>query len=92
MTETLRIHDQGGVNLPEDLRQKYGLQTGDVLHLVDLDGVFVLSPLMPIVPEIAREIERMRLDAGLSTDDLLQGLREQRERYYQEHYADEHPD
>ena len=40
-----------------------------------------------MVPELAREIERMRLEAGLSIDELLQGLRERREEYYQEQYA-----
>ena len=35
-----------------------------------------------------REIERLRLEAGLSTDELLLGLREQRERYYAERYAE----
>jgi hypothetical protein len=43
--------------------------------LVDWDGVFVLTPMVPIVPELAREIEQARLDAGLSLEDLLQGLR-----------------
>ncbi len=39
-----------------------------------------------MVPELAREIEKARLEAGLSVQDLLAGLREQRERYYHEHY------
>ena len=37
--------------------------------------------------ELAREIERLRLEAGLSLDQLLVSLRQQRERYYEEHYA-----
>ncbi len=58
--------------------------------LVDLYfGVFVLTPMMPIVPELAREIERTRQETGLSLEELLDGLREQREQYYQEHYGDE---
>lgn len=91
MDLTLHVRERGELTLPDDLREKYGIQAGDTLHLVDLDGVFVLSPMMPIVPELAREIERMRLEAGLSTEDLLKSLREQRERYYQEHYADNQP-
>lgn len=87
MQVTLHIQDPGVLVLPNDLCEKYGMKVGDMLHLTDLDGVFVLSPIMPIVPEIAREIERMRIEAGLSTEDLLKSLREQRERYYQEHYA-----
>lgn len=87
MESMLYVRDQGVLTLPDNVREKYGIQDGDALYLIDLDGVFVLTPMMPIVPEIAREIERMRVEAGLSLDDLLVGLREQRERYYQEHYA-----
>ena len=70
-----------------ELREKYGIQPGDTFRLVDLDGVFVLTPMVPMVPELAREIERARLEAGLSIEELLDALREQREQYYQEHYA-----
>ena len=42
-----------------------------------------------MVPELAREIEKIRMEAGLSIDDLLVGLREQRERYYVEHYGNQ---
>jgi hypothetical protein len=42
-----------------------------------------------MVPELAREIEKARLEAGLSIGDLLATLREQRERYYNDHYTDD---
>ena len=73
--------------MPADLREKYGIENGDIFRLVDLDGVFVLTPMVPMVPELAREIEQIRLEAGLSMEELLQGLREQRERYFQEKYG-----
>ena len=38
--------------------------------------------------ELAREIERARLASGLSVEELLGALREQRERYHQENHAD----
>jgi hypothetical protein len=44
--------------------------------------------MAPMVPELAREIEQARLEAGLSIDDLLHSLREQRQRYSQEKYGD----
>jgi hypothetical protein len=44
--------------------------------------------MTPMVPELAREIERARREAGLTTEDLLRTLREQRERYHSEHYDD----
>ncbi len=88
MDATVQVRQRGTLTLPVELREKYGIQTGDTFRLVDLDGIFVLTPMVTMVPELAREIERLRLEAGLSTDELLAGLREQRERYYAEHYAE----
>jgi hypothetical protein len=55
--------------------------------LVDLEGIFVFVPMVPIVPELANEIERLRLESGLSMEELLESLREQRAQYTQEKYG-----
>ena len=88
MDATVQVRDRGVFTLPAEIREKYGIQPGDTFRLFDLDGIFVLTPMVPMVPELAREIEKARLEAGLSTDDLLRGLREQRERYHREQYGD----
>jgi AbrB family looped-hinge helix DNA binding protein len=88
MEGTIQVRKRGVVTLPAELREKYGIEEGDTFRVLDLDGLFVLTPMVPMVPELAREIESMRLEAGVSIQELLEGLREQRERYYREHYAD----
>ncbi len=87
MEEVIRVRKRGVVTLPARLREKYGIEEGDTFRVLDLDGLFVLTPMVPMVPELAREIESMRLEAGISNQELLEGLREQRERYYHEQYA-----
>jgi len=81
MSTTIQVRERGVVTLPADLREKYKIDTGQIFRLVDLDGIFVFVPMVPIVPELANEIERLRLEAGLSMEDLLISLREQREKY-----------
>ncbi|NJN54262.1 MAG: AbrB/MazE/SpoVT family DNA-binding domain-containing protein [Anaerolineae bacterium] len=92
MDATIQVRQRGTITLPSEVRQKYGISEGDILRLVDLDGIFVLTPMTPMVPELAREIERIRLEAGLTTEELLISLREQRERYYLENYANSQND
>lgn len=87
MEAIVQIRKRGVLTLPSALREKYGIQEGETFRIVDLDGAFILTPTAPMVPELAREIERARIEAGLSTEELLVSLREQRERYYQEHFA-----
>jgi len=81
MEATIQVRQRGTVTFPANLREKYGIREGDTFRMIDLDGIFVLTPMAPIVPELAREIEKARLEAGLSIDDLLRTLREQRETY-----------
>lgn len=92
MEATIQVRQRGTLTLPAELRDKYGIQPGDTFRLVDLDGILVLTPMVPMVPELAREIERARLEAGLSLADLLSGLREQRERYHAETYGSTQPE
>lgn len=76
------------LTLPAEIRRRYGIQTGDVFDLVDLGGSFVLAPKVAMVPELAREIDRARLEAGLTTEGLLQSLREERVRFVADKYGD----
>ena len=88
MDTTVQVRQRGTLTLPSELRQKYDIQTGDTFRVIDLDGIFVFTPMVPMVPELAREIEKIRLETGLDTQELLQALREERARYHAERYGD----
>lgn len=57
-------------------------------YLVDFDGILVETPIQPLVADLAREIERQRIEAGLDTDELLNALHEERARYVAEMYGE----
>jgi len=84
---TVQVRQRGTLTLPTELRRKYGIERGDTFRLVDLDGVFVFTPMTPMVPELAREVETIRVETGLSVEELLTALREERARYTQEKYG-----
>jgi bifunctional DNA-binding transcriptional regulator/antitoxin component of YhaV-PrlF toxin-antitoxin module len=89
MDLTVQVRERGVVTLPAELREKYDITSGKVFRLVDLDGIFVFVPMVPIVPELAKEIEQIRLEAGMSMDALLDGLRKQRKKVSQEQYGEQ---
>lgn len=89
---TIQVGKGGVITLPKGVRETYGIEEGDALHLVDLDdGTFVVSPvgspMIPTVPDLVEEIEAIRKDESVSLEDLLVGLREQRERLAREVYG-----
>lgn len=92
MTDTtLQVRKRGVVTFPSELRERYGIREGDTYRLVDMDGIFILTPMTLMATELAREIERLRLEAGVSVEEFLKDLREQRARYTAEKYAEDQP-
>jgi len=88
MVTTMQLRAKGTLTIPVELRQKYALSEGDVLTLVDLgDGSFFLTPRVSIVSKLVAEMEALREEAGISVEELLEGLPEQRRQLYQERYA-----
>jgi len=87
MDVTVQVRQRGSLTLPANLRERYKIKPGDTFRILDLDGILILTPMLPMVPELAREIERARIKAGLNVEDMLAALQEQRERYVQEKYG-----
>jgi len=87
MDVTVQVRQRGSLTLPVSLRERYKIKPGDTFRILDLDGILILTPMVPMVPELAREIERARIEAGLNVEDMLAALQEQRERYVQEKYG-----
>jgi len=87
---TIQVRKKGSFTLPMDLRTKYGVDEGDVFNLIDMgDGSFMLTPRTLQVKRLGNRIEEILAEEGVSLDDLLTSLDEERERYYQDHYAKE---
>jgi len=87
-SSTVQLRSRGVLTLPKSIRDKYDLDEGDALHLVDVGGTFVLTPMQPVVPSLANEIERLRDEEGLSTEQLLKRLRGERDALVRERYGD----
>lgn len=85
MATSVQMRAKGNLTIPSNLRQKYGIQEGDVLTLIDLgEGSFLLTPRVSLVSKIVAEIEAMRLEAGLTADEMLEALPEVRQQIYDE--------
>jgi bifunctional DNA-binding transcriptional regulator/antitoxin component of YhaV-PrlF toxin-antitoxin module len=67
---TIQVAQRGLLTLPKVLREAYNIQEGDQLTLLDLGGVFVISPQRS---EIDRLADRLKA--------TLQALREARQEY-----------
>lgn len=80
-TVTVQVAQRGLITLPKTLREAYGIRPGDTMTLLDLDGVFVLSPRRSEVDAIADKLAAEWQARGETLESMLQALREERARY-----------
>lgn len=80
-TMTLQLAQRGLLTLPKALRDAYNLSPGDTMTLIDLGGVFVLSPRSSEVDRLADNIRQQLIEGGESLESMLHVLREAREQY-----------
>jgi bifunctional DNA-binding transcriptional regulator/antitoxin component of YhaV-PrlF toxin-antitoxin module len=76
---TIQLSQRGVVTLPKSLRDAYHLKSGDTLTLIDLGGVFVLSPKLLQVDALADKIAAEWTKSGETLESMLRALRQMRE-------------
>ncbi|HQV95930.1 MAG TPA: AbrB/MazE/SpoVT family DNA-binding domain-containing protein [Anaerolineales bacterium] len=82
MATTIQIRKEGTISLPVEFRDKYGLEEGEALNLIDLgNGSFLLSPRRSRIDELADTIRTDLESHGESLESMLKTLREVRAEY-----------
>jgi bifunctional DNA-binding transcriptional regulator/antitoxin component of YhaV-PrlF toxin-antitoxin module len=83
----VQMRKKGGFTLPVRLREKYGLDEGDVFTVIDMgDGSFLFTPRISKVNYLADRVTEIVEMEELELDELLLTLNEEREQYYRDHY------
>ncbi len=80
-TFTVQVAQRGLVTLPQALRRAHNIEPGQQMTLLDLDGVFVLSPRPSQVDALADRIAAELAGRGETLESMLQTLREVRAEY-----------
>lgn len=79
---SIQLQKRGTLSLPKAVREKHHLKEGDSFSLLDLGGgAFVLAPSQPRLPDLSNRLEQIREEEGVSIEEMLEGLREQRQRH-----------
>jgi AbrB family looped-hinge helix DNA binding protein len=78
---TVQVAQRGLITLPKTLREDYNIRPGDLLTLLDIGGVFVLSPRRSEVDAMADRVRSEWQDQGETLESMLQALREERAKY-----------
>lgn len=77
-TFKVQVAQRGLLTLPQPLRQAYNIHPGQEMRLIDLGGVFVLSPRPSQVAGLADRIAQELSQRGETLESMLAALREVR--------------
>ena len=72
---------RGVFTMPKELREAYQLETGAAFTVLDLGGIFVLSPQRSQIDGIADRIGRKFGANPPPLEGILKAVREERNRY-----------
>ena len=85
-TLSIQVAKRGVITLPKSLRDRYDIQEGDDLTLLDLGGTFVLSRKRSQIDDLADRVAGLLQERGETLESMLQTLRQERERVFREQY------
>lgn len=78
---TVKVLSEGRIRLPKTIREKYGLEEGVQIKMVDHGGVFIVIPLAERPADV---LHGMLEDGPSLTEDLLDSRSEDKEKEEQE--------
>jgi AbrB family looped-hinge helix DNA binding protein len=83
------IRERGQLTIPKEVREKGALYDGEAVTIIPIGDSILVTPKRLGLDEARREIRRIMKASGVTMEELIEGLEEERKRLYQETYGDE---
>jgi AbrB family looped-hinge helix DNA binding protein len=81
------IRSRGQITLPKKIREMSHLEEGQVVSIIPVGDTVIITPKRLELDEARRRIKKILKESGLSVDDVLAGLKEERSTLYEETYG-----
>ena len=82
----VRVRSRGQLTIPQDLREVLGLDEETGLNVFRVGRVLLMTPKRLQRGALASDVEREMKREGVTLEDLLKDLQDQRKRYLAETY------
>jgi AbrB family looped-hinge helix DNA binding protein len=81
------IRERGQLTIPKEVREKGALYEGEAVTIIPIGDSILVTPKKLGFEEARREIRKIMKDSGVTLDDLLEGLEEERKKLFEETYG-----
>jgi AbrB family looped-hinge helix DNA binding protein len=84
---TAEIKSRGQLTIPKKIRDMIHLEEGQTVSIIPTGDSVIISPKRLELDDARREIRRIARQAGFSVEELVAGLKEEREILFQDVYG-----
>lgn len=81
------IKARGQLTIPKKIREAGLLEEGQIVSLIPVGDSIMITPKRLPLEEARREIRKILKTSGSSVEELLKGLKEEREEQFKETYG-----
>jgi AbrB family looped-hinge helix DNA binding protein len=84
---TTEIKSRGQLTIPKKIRETLSLEEGQVVSLIPVGDSILITPKKLPLEEARREFRKLLKAAGVSVEELLDGLKMEREALFEKTYG-----
>lgn len=84
---TAEIKARGQLTIPKKIREASHLEEGEEVSIIPIGDSIIITPKKLELNEARRQLRKILKGSGLSADELLKGLKQERETLYTEKYG-----
>ena len=81
------IKSRGQLTIPKKIREMSHLEEGQAVSIIPVGDSIIITTKRLVLDEARRELRKILKASGLSPEDLIAGINEEREKLYQETYV-----
>lgn len=85
--QPVKLWGRGQLTIPKGLRRALKLDEETVLNVFLVGRCIVMTPKKLLRASLAKELQHSMKEQGLTLEDVLKTLKEERRRYNREHYG-----
>ncbi len=86
-TVVREIKARGQLTIPKKIRDSSQLEEGQMVSIIPVGDSIVISPKRIELDEARRKIRKILKEADVSAEEMLEGLKEERNTLYKESYG-----
>ncbi len=81
------IKSRGQLTIPKKIREISHFEEGQIVSIIPVGDSVIITPKRLELDEARRQVRKILKGSGLSIEDILEGLKEERETFYEETYG-----